>query len=263
MRENVDDLIVERTPPVLTITIARGKANAIDAATSRQMSELFEEFRDDDAYRVAILTGAGERFFTAGWDLAAAAGGEEFESDYGAGGFGGFPELPGLTKPVILAVNGMAVGGGFEMVMAAHLVVAAEHAEFFLPETRIGIIPDAGSVRLPRLLPQQLAFEMLVAGRRLSAADALAHGLVNRVVPGPDLMDSARSLADEVIASAPLAVAAVLEVIDRTGGMSIDDAYATMRSGDLEAYERMLTSEDSQEGPRAFTEKRDPEWRGR
>lgn len=262
MNEIVDDLIVERTPPVLTITIARGKANAIDATTSRRMSEVFEEFRDDDTYRVAILTGAGDRFFTAGWDLGAAAGGEEFESDYGAGGFGGFPELPGLTKPVIVAVNGMAVGGGFEMVMAAHLVVAAEHAEFFLPETRIGIIPDAGSVRLPRLLPPQLAFEVLVAGRRLSATEALAHGLINRVVSGPELMTSARRLADEVIASAPLAVAAVLEVVHRTGGMSIDDAYATMRSGDLEAYERMLTSEDSQEGPRAFTEKRDPRWRG-
>ncbi|MGF1666357.1 MAG: enoyl-CoA hydratase-related protein [Acidimicrobiia bacterium] len=257
------DLIVERTPPVLTITIARGKANAIDAATSRRMSNLFEEFRDDPAYRVAILTGAGERFFTAGWDLNAAADGEAFESDYGVGGFGGFPELPGLTKPVIVAVNGMAVGGGFEMAMAAHLVVAADHAEFFLPETRVGIIPDAGSMWLPRLLPRQLAHEILFAGRRLSAAEAARHGLVNRVVPGAEVMGAARELADRVVAAAPLAVGAILELISATDGLSAAAAHAAMRSGDMALYEAMLVSEDAQEGPRAFAEKRSPRWSGR
>lgn len=258
-----EDLIVERNAPVMVITIARGKANAIDAVTSRRMSALFEEFRDDPAYRVAILTGAGERFFTAGWDLNAAADGEEFESDYGAGGFGGFPELPGLTKPVILAVNGMAVGGGFEMTMAAHLVVAADHAQFFLPETRIGIIPDAGTIRLPKILPRQLANEVLFAGRRLSADEAMRYGIVNRVVPAAELMDAARALADEVVASAPLAVGAILELIEATDGMSIVDGYAAMRSGEMDLYERMLTSEDAQEGPRSFTEKRPPVWKGR
>jgi crotonobetainyl-CoA hydratase len=258
-----EDLIVDRTPPIMTITIARGKANAIDAPTSRRMSEAFAEFRDDPAYRVAILTGAGDRFFTAGWDLNAAADGEAFESDYGEGGFGGFPELPGLVKPVIVAVNGMAVGGGFEMAMAAHLVVAADHAQFFLPETRVGIIPDAGTVRLPKLLPRQLAFELLVAGRRLSATEAMSFGLVNRVVPADELMATARSIAAEIVASAPLAVAAILDLVRRTDGMSVGDGYALMRSGEVALYEQMLVSEDAQEGPRSFTEKRPPRWSGR
>ena len=135
--------------PVLEVTLDRPKANAIDAATSRELSRVFSEFRDDPELRVAILTGAGDRFFCAGWDLNAAAEGEEFEADYGEGGFGGFGELPGLRKPVIAAVNGMAVGGGFEIVLAADLVVAAEHARFWLPEASLGIVPDTGSVRLP------------------------------------------------------------------------------------------------------------------
>jgi crotonobetainyl-CoA hydratase len=254
---------IDRTPPIFALTINRGKANAIDVPTSRLMSAAFEEFRDDPSFRVAILTGAGDRFFTAGWDLGAAVEGEAFESDYGAGGFGGFPELSGLDKPVILAVNGMAVGGGFEMAMAAHLVVAADHAEFFLPEVRIGVIPDAGSVRLPKLLPRHLAFELLLTGRRLSALEAMRLGLVNRVVPGSELMAAARALADEVVASAPLAVAAILEVVAATDGLSIAESYEMMRSGRLEAYERMLVSDDAQEGPAAFVEKRSPEWRGR
>ncbi len=213
--------------------------------------------------RVAILTGAGERFFSAGWDLNAAAEGEEFESDYGAGGFGGFGELPGLSKPVILAVNGMAVGGGFEMTMAADLVVAAEHAEFFLPETTIGIIPDVGSIRLPRLLPRQLATEILIAGRRVTAVEALQWGLVNRVVPAAELMATARLLAQQVVDAAPLAVAAILDLMKRTGHLSVEDSFALLRSGKVEIYEAMLASEDSVEGPRSFVEKRPPRWTGR
>ncbi|MDH4112403.1 MAG: enoyl-CoA hydratase-related protein, partial [Actinomycetota bacterium] len=167
-----ESLTVEREGAVLVVTLERGKANAIDAATSREMSRIFEGFRDDAELRVAILTGAGERFFSAGWDLGAAAGGEAYESDYGSGGFGGFAELPDLRKPVILAVNGMAAGGGFEMMLAADLVVAAEHAQFVLPEASKGIIPDVGSVRLPALLPRPLATEVLLCGRWLTAAEA-------------------------------------------------------------------------------------------
>lgn len=258
-----ESLRVERDGPVLTVRLARGKANAIDAATSRQMSRVFEEFRDDDALRAAILTGAGDRFFSAGWDLTAAAGGEAYESDYGPGGFGGFGELPGLTKPVILAVNGMAAGGGFEMVLAADLVVAAEHAQFLLPEVTHGIIPDVGSVRLPKLLPRALATEVLLCGRRLSAQEALHHGIVNRVVPADRVMPEARELAESVAAAAPLAVAAVLDVLRLTDGMSAEAGLALLRSGGVETYERMLASEDAQEGPRAFAEKRRPTWSGR
>jgi crotonobetainyl-CoA hydratase len=257
-----DPVRTERNGKILEITLDRPKANAIDAPTSRLLSTAFESFRDDPELRVAILTGAGERFFSAGWDLNAAADGEEFESDYGAGGFGGFGELPGLSKPVILAVNGMAVGGGFEMVMAADLVVAVDHAEFFLPETGIGIIPDVGAIRLPRLLPRQLATEILIAGRHVTAAEALQWGLVNRVVPGAELMAAARELAQRVVDSAPLAVAAILDLVKRTQHLSILDGFALMRSGDVAIYEAMLASEDSVEGPRSFVEKRPPRWTG-
>ncbi|MGB8860857.1 MAG: enoyl-CoA hydratase-related protein, partial [Ilumatobacteraceae bacterium] len=163
---------VEVSDGIAVLTIDRPKANAIDAATSYAMGEAFVGFEHDPSVRVAIVTGAGDRFFSAGWDLGAAAEGEAFDADYGAGGFGGFPDLPGRRVPVIAAVNGMAVGGGFEIAMAADMIVAAEHATFFLPEAAIGILPDAGSVRLPRLLPPHVAREVLIAGRRLSAADA-------------------------------------------------------------------------------------------
>ena len=245
------------------MTLARGKANTIDAATSRAMGEVFTAFRNDPAYRVAILTGAGDRFFSGGWDLEAAAGGEAYESDYGAGGFGGFVELPDLTKPVIAAVNGIAAGGGFEIVMAANMAVAADHARFLLPEAKVGIIPDAGTVRLPRLLPAPLATEVLMGTRRLTAGEALHYGIVNRVVPAAGLQEAARDLAAHVIEAAPLAVAAILDLMRRTDGLSIDAALALMRSGDCHLYERMLRSEDAEEGPRAFLEKRPPRWQGR
>ncbi len=258
-----EPLIVDREPPVLIVTISRGKANEIDADTSRRMGALFEEFRDDPAYRVAILTGTGERFFSAGWDLQAAAAGEAYESDYGVGGFGGFGELPGLDKPVILAVNGIAAGGGFEMVLAADLVVAADHAQFLLPEATVGIIPDVGSIRLPKMLPRPLAVEVLLGARRLSAAEAIQLGIVNRVVPPAELMSAARDLADQVVAAAPLAVAAILDVVRRADGLSVADGLSLLRSGRVELYERMLASDDAREGPRAFVEKRSPRWTGR
>lgn len=247
---------------ILEIVLDRPKANAIDATTSRILGETFASFRDDSSLRVAILTGAGERFFSAGWDLNAAADGEAYESDYGPGGFGGFGELPDLNKPVILAINGLAVGGGFEMAMAADLVVAADHAEFFLPETAIGIIPDVGTVRLPRLLPHPIAMELLLTGRRLTADEALRLGLVNRVVTAPELMPTARTLAAEIVAKAPLAVAAILDLVRRTRSLSVVDAFTVMRSGTVDTYEAMLTSDDAAEGPLAFTEKRAPTWLG-
>lgn len=249
--------------PVLEVVLDRPKANAIDAATSRELGRVFADFRDDSALRVAILTGSGDRFFSAGWDLVAAAEGEEFEADYGEGGFGGFCELPGRHKPVICAVNGMAVGGGFEIALAAEFVVAADHATFFLPEAGLGIIPDAGSVRLPRMLPAVVAREVLYAGRRLSAVEAAQWGLVNRVVPGEELLAVARELAEKIVASAPLAVEAIITIEQTTKQLSLDAAFGRLRSGDIEPYELMLRSEDAAEGPRAFAENRDPHWQGR
>ena len=248
--------------PVLEVTLDRPKANAIDAATSRELSGVFAAFRDDPDLRVAILTGAGDRFFSAGWDLNAAAGGEEFEADYGEGGFGGFGELPGLLKPVIAAVNGVAVGGGFEIVLAADLVVAAEHARFWLPEASLGIVPDTAAVRLPRMLAPAAANEVLYAGRRLDAAEAQRWGLVNAVVSADDLLAEARALAARIVEAAPLSVAAIRQIRDRTQHLPLDQAFELLRSGELVAYEAMLASGDAVEGPVAFTEGRPPRWQG-
>ncbi|MBI5089012.1 MAG: crotonobetainyl-CoA hydratase [Actinobacteria bacterium] len=246
---------------VVTLTIDRPKANAIDAATSVRMGETFVELERDPAVRVVIVTAAGDKFFSAGWDLGAAADGEAFDSDYGPGGFGGFVDLPDRTKPVIAAVNGMAVGGGFEMAMAADLIVAADHAQFFLPEAGLGMLPDAGSVRLPRLLPAHVAREMLLTGRRMGADEAAHHGLVNRVVSAANLRAAAHALAAEIVASAPLSVAAILDIERRTASMQPIDAMREIKT--LPTYRAAIDSEDAREGTAAFAEKRPPVWRGR
>ena len=258
-----DSLHVSLNDGVLEVTLDRPKANAIDAATSRRMGEVFIEFRDDPAQRVAILTGAGDRFFSAGWDLKAAAEGEGLEVDHGPGGFAGLTQLFDLNKPVIAAVNGLAVGGGFELALCCDLIVAAESAAFFLPETRVGVAPDAGCFRLPERLPKAIALEMLLTGRRMAADEAARWGLVNAVVPGGALMDKTRELAREIVAGAPLAVAAIKELVRAREAADLEACYRQQNAGQFPAYARMASSEDAEEGPRAFAEKRDPVWRGR
>jgi len=252
---------VVRNGEILEVTINRPKANAIDAATSREMSAVFESFMKDSQLRVAILTGAGTRFFSAGWDLTAASEGEAFESDYGVGGFGGICELKYRPKPVIVAVNGMAVGGGFEIALAADLIVAAEHAEFFLPEANLGLIADNATIRLPKVVPPNIAREMLISGRRMSAAEAQSWGIVNQVTSTENLMTAARELATKICAAAPLSVAAVLELVRDLEDVSTDDAMPILRSN--ETYRAAINSQDAKEGADAYAEKRSPKWQGK
>jgi crotonobetainyl-CoA hydratase len=215
----------------------------------------------DSQLRVAILTGAGTRFFSAGWDLTAASEGEAFESDYGVGGFGGICELKYRPKPVIVAVNGMAVGGGFEIALAADLIVAAEHAEFFLPEANLGLIADNATIRLPKIVPPNIAREMLISGRRMSATEAQSWGIVNQVTSTENLMTAARELATKICAAAPLSVAAVLELVRDLEDVSTDDAMPILRSN--ETYRAAINSQDAREGADAYAEKRLPKWQGK
>jgi crotonobetainyl-CoA hydratase len=248
----------------LIVTLDRPKANAIDVATSRALYAAFDRLRQDPSLRAGILTGAGDRFFSAGWDLKAAAAGEGVDADHGPGGFAGITEFLDIGKPVIAAVNGLAFGGGFELLLAADMVVAADHAEFALTEVTLGIVPDAGGMlRLPGRMPRPIAVEYLLTGRRMTAAEAARWGLVNQVVPAAEVMPAALELAGRVCASAPLAVAAVLEVLRETEGAGTQAGYATQRGDGLPAYRAMLSSEDAQEGARAFTERRPPVWRGK
>lgn len=256
---------VTRASGLFELTIDRPKANAIDAATSRLMGEAFIAFRDDPAMRCAIVTGGGERIFSAGWDLKAAAErGESESSDYGPGGFAGLDILLDLNKPVIAALNGIAVGGGVEIALACDMVVAAEHATFSLPETGLGVMADAGGVqRLPRRIPRNIAMEMLITGRRMAAEEAARWGLVNAVVPDGQVMDKAREMARVVVDGAPLAVAAIKEVLRETELLSEREALMAVREQKYPIYRQMLHSEDHEEGPRAFAEKRKPVWKGR
>jgi crotonobetainyl-CoA hydratase len=247
----------------LIVTLDRPKANAIDVATSRALYAAFDRLRQDPDLRVGILTGAGDRFFSAGWDLKAAAAGEGVDADHGPGGFAGITEFFDIGKPVIAAVNGLAYGGGFELLLAADMVVAADHAEFALTEVTLGIVPDAGGMlRLPARMPRPIAVEYLLTGRRMTAPEAARWGLVNQVVPAAEVMPAALELARRVCASAPLAVAAVLEILRETEGAGTQAGYATQRGNGLPAYQAMLSSQDAQEGARAFTERRSPVWRG-
>ena len=258
------DVNTERRGRVLEIVLDRPKANAIDAATSKALGEAFRQLAEDDGLSVAIVTGGGERFFSAGWDLKAAAEGEPPDADQGVGGFAGLTEYWDLKKPVVAAVNGMALGGGFELALAADLIVAAENAEFALTEASIGLVADAGGViRLPRRLPRAVAMEMMMTGRRAGAAELAVWGLVNEVVPGRRLMDVARELAGRVAASAPLSLQAIKEIDRATEGAGEREAFRVMREADLPVYRRVYASEDAAEGMAALAGKRSPNWKGR
>jgi len=258
-----DFLKINTNGPILEIVLDRPKANALDAPACREMGRLFADFRDDPNLRVAILTGAGEKFFCAGWDLNAVADGEAYFDDFGEGGFGGFPLMTDLLKPVICAINGMAVGAGFEMLLRADFIIAAEHVRFMMPEVRIGVAPDIGTIMLPKLLPRQKALEILMTGRQFRAQELASFGLINEVVPANQLMEQTRMLAQELLRAAPLTLAAVKETIHLTEKLTFAEGYAALHAQTWPAFMKMIESRDAQEGAKAFVEKRKPDWKCR
>ena len=256
-----DGILTVKDGAILEITIDRPKANAIDLKASRRLNEIVTSFRDDPELRIAIVTGAGERFFSPGWDLKAAAGGEESDSDWGVGGFAGFNYPRNLNKPIIAAVNGIACGGGFEVVLGTDIIVMEEHAKFALPEINVGVLADAGTIKLRRRIPYHVAVEFLLTGRWMDATEAKHWGLANHVVPKGQAMIKAREIAQQLAAGPPLLFPAIKQLLRHTEMVPEHEAFELHDS--LDAVQRVIRSDDLKEGTRAFSEKRTPRWSGR
>lgn len=253
----------KRVGGILEVTLDRPKANAIDLPTSRIMGETFREFRDDPDLRVAIICTAGDKFFSAGWDLKAAADGDAVDADYGVGGFAGLQELRDLNKPVIAAVNGMAVGGGFELALSADLIYASDHSTFALPEIKAGTLADAATLKLPRRIPYHVAMEMLYTGRWMDVQEAHRWGLVNEILPADKLMDRVWEVAEQLAAGPPLVFASIKEVAREAEGMKFQDALNRITKRQFPTVDILYGSEDGLEGFKAFAEKREPVWKGK
>lgn len=246
------------------VTINRPEVmNALNLKAHHELDEIFDAYQADDDAWCAILTGAGERAFTAGNDLKwqALVGGDQVRKDLAGlnGGFGGLTRRYGLYKPLIAAVNGLALGGGTELALACDIVIADQSAEFGLPEPRVGMVARQGGIhRLVRHLPHHQAMGMLLTGRRVPAAEAHRMGLVNELAPAGEVMAVARRWAAQVLQCAPLALWAAKECALTGRALGLDEAMEK----DFACLERMFASKDYREGPIAFAEKRKPRWSG-
>jgi len=264
---NYQYVLYEKKGHIASVTINRPEVmNALHADANSELSEVFTDFKEDDNAWIAILTGAGERAFSAGNDLkataVATARGESMAARAATDRpvyFGGVVGLQ-CNKPIIAAVNGVAAGGGFEIALACDLIIAAEHARFALPEPRVGLVAGAGGMhRLPQQLPLKLAMGLLLTGKWLSAQDAARYGLVNEVVPAEQLMATAERWASEILECSPLSVRLTKESVMAGLALSVEEAMAA----DRERMQVLLSSQDFREGPAAFAEKRKPNWTGR
>lgn len=261
----MDDVVkTKQVGGIFEVTLDRPKANAIDLPTSRKMGEVFAHFRDNDELRVCIVRTAGEKFFSAGWDLKAAAAGDSVTADYGVGGFAGLQELRGLNKPVIAAIEGMCVGGGFELALSCDMILATTQSSFALPEIRAGTLADAATIKLPKRIPYHVAMDMLFTGRWMDSAEAHRWGLVNEVLAtGDDLYARAWDLARLLESGPPLVFAAIKEVAREAEGSKFQDVMNKVTKSQLESVDVLYNSEDGLEGFAAFAEKRDPVWKGK
>jgi enoyl-CoA hydratase len=255
-----DEVLRERRGHVEIITINRPDArNAINGAVSEGMSAAFDELTEDDDAWVVVLTGSGEKAFSAGMDLKAFSSGEGASIIGATGGFGGIAKRD-FPKPLIAAVNGSALAGGCEIMLSCDLVVAADHATFGIPEVKRGLIAGAGGlIRLPKRLPMAVALELALTGDPIDAQRALALGLVNRVVPAARLMDEALALAETIAQNAPLAVRHSKSVMRHSADLSEAEGWKLNDA----SVGVVFSSADAMEGPIAFAEKRAPNWQGR